>query len=484
MNYRMIKYTLGWLLIFETGFFVLPMLVGFIYFEWQAALAFIYSSLIASGVGVLFVLRKPETTKLYSKDGLVIVALSWIVLSIFGSFPFMFSGVERNFFSALFESASGFTTTGATVFAAAEIEALPNAILIWRSFSNWIGGMGVLVFIMAFIPLSGARNMSIMKAESPGPSVSKLVPRVKTTALILYSIYIALTLAQFIILVIGKTPVFDSICISFSTAGTGGFAIKGDSFASYSPFVQVVTTVFMLVFSINFSSYYLAFRGRLREAFNTEVKVFIGIVAVVIAIMTVDTFYTSTEYFSSLGEALRHTSFTVASIISTTGFSTVDFNLWPTLSRTLIVLIMFIGACAGSTGGGMKVSRLVILLKGMAKEVRMLVHPKRVKKLTLDGHEIEHEVVRSVNAYVICYIILFVISLLAISFEERDLVTNFTAVASTINNVGPGLGEVGPSGDFSIWSAPSKLVLTFDMIAGRLEIFPIMVLFYRGTYKK
>lgn len=484
MNYRMIKYTLGWLLIFEAGFFALPILTGLVFAEWRALLAFVYSSLIASAVGVLFVYKKPKTTKLYSKDGLVIVALSWIVLSIFGSFPFLFSGALNDFFSALFESASGFTTTGSSVFTAEEIDALPKAILIWRSFSNWIGGMGVLVFIMAFLPLGGARNMNIMKAESPGPSVSKLVPRVKTTALILYLIYFSFTLLQFIILVCGKTPFFDAVCISFSTAGTGGFAIRGDSFLSYSPFVQVVTTVFMLIFSINFSSYYLAFRGRFREAFNTEVKVFLCIVIAVVTIITVDTLNSTVEHFTSLGEALRHTSFTVASIISTTGFATVDFNMWPALSKTLIVLIMFVGACAGSTGGGMKVSRIIILAKGMAKEVRMLVHPKRVKKLTLDGHEIEHEVVRSVNAYVVCYIVLFVLSLLAISFEERDLITNFTAITSAINNIGPGLGDVGPAGDFSIWSAPSKLVLTLDMIAGRLEIFPIMVLFYHGTYKK
>lgn len=479
MNYKMIKYTLGWLLIFEAVFFLLPLFTGIIYTE-MAALAFLWSILISGGIGALLIFRKPANTKLYSRDGFVLVALSWLILSIFGALPFMFSGVTKSFVDALFETASGFTTTGASIFPA--VSTLPKCILIWRSFTHWIGGMGVLVFIMAFLPLGGAHNMNIMKAESPGPSVSKLVPRVKTTALILYVIYFAMTLVQFIILICGKVNVFDAINISFSTAGTGGFAIRDDSFASYSSFTQIVTTVFMLLFSINFASYYLAMRGKFKDAFNTEVRVFIGIVVVAISIITIDNLLSGT--FDSIGESLKHSSFTVSTIISTTGFASDDFATWQNLSQTIIVMLMFIGACAGSTGGGIKISRLLILFKGMARELKMLIHPKQVKKISIDSRKVEHEVVRSVNAYIVCYFVVFAMSVLILSFEETDLVTNFTAVTATINNIGPGLAKVGPTANFGHFSVFSKLTLTFDMLAGRLELFPMLILFTPSTWKK
>ena len=477
MNYGMIKYSLGWLLLFEAGFFLLPLLTGAIYGE-RAALAFLWSILIASAFGALMVFKKPKKTKLYSRDGFVIVALSWITLSLFGTLPFLFSGVTKSFFDALFETVSGFTTTGASIFET--VEDLPKSILIWRSFTNWIGGMGVLVFIMAFLPLGGAHNINIMKAESPGPSVSKLVPRVKTTALILYLIYFAMTALQFVLLLFGGIGVFDALNIAFSTAGTGGFGTRNDGFASFSSYVQIVTTVFMLLFSINFSSYYLALRGKLKEAFNTEVRVFIGLVAVVITVITLDI----VNMYGSVGEALKHSAFNVASIISTTGFASDNFDLWPNLSRTLLVLIMFVGACAGSTGGGIKVSRILILIKGMAKELKSIVHPKQVKKITIDSREVEHEVVRSVNAYIVCYVAIFLVSVLILSFEETDLVTNFTAVTATINNIGPGLAGVGPASNFASFSILSKLTLTFDMLAGRLELFPMLILFTPSTWKK
>ncbi len=478
MNYRMIKYTLGWLLIFESAFFLLPVLTGIIYAE-KATFAFLWSILCAAGVGTLFVIRKPKTTKLYSREGFVIVALSWIFLSIFGSLPFIFSGVVPTFADAIFETVSGFTTTGSSIFTT--VENLPRCILIWRSFTNWVGGMGVLVFVMAFVPLGGAHNMNIMKAESPGPDVSKLVPRVKTTALLLYVIYFVLTLSQVLILVIGGISFFDAVNISFSTAGTGGFGIKNDSFGSYSTYAQVVTTVFMLIFSINFGSYFLVLRGKFKSAFNTELRTFLGIVIAVITIITVDIVRAG---LFSIPEAIKNSSFTVASIISTSGFATADFDLWPSLSRTLIVLLMFVGACAGSTGGGIKVSRIVIFAKGMVREFRMLVNPRRVKKITLDSKPVDNEVIRSVNAYMVCYIALFALSVLLLSFEEHDLVTNFTAVATAINNVGPGLSKVGPTCNFAFLSAPSKLLLSFDMLAGRLELFPMLLLFYPGTYRK
>lgn len=351
---------------------------------------------------------------------------------------------------------------------------------MWRSFTHWVGGMGVLVFIMAFVPLSGGQNMHIMKAESPGPSVSKLVPRVRTTALILYTIYFAFTVAEFVFLVCGGMSFFDAVNTAFATAGTGGFGIKNDSMGSYSPYIQVVVTVFMLLFSINFSSYYFIITGKLKEAFNLEIRIFALIVISAITIITLNV----KDMFPTISEAIRHVSFTVSSIISTTGFSTVDFELWPELSRTIIVLIMFIGGCAGSTSGGIKVMRIIILFKGMAKELRVMIHPKQLEKITIDSHSIEHEVVRSVNMYMVCYILIYVVSLLAISFDNHDLITNFTAVAATLNNIGPGLELVGPTQNFGFFSVPSKLVLIFDMLAGRLELFPMLLLFTPATWKK
>ena len=481
MNYKMIKFTLGWLLLFETAFFLLPLVTGIAYRE-DATFAFLWSILISGGIGTLLVIRRPTSYKLYSRDGFVIVALSWIFLSLFGSLPFMFSGVTSSFVDALFETVSGFTTTGASIFGSVNmtVEELPRCILIWRSFSNWIGGMGVLVFIMAFLPLGGAHNMNIMKAESPGPSVSKIVPRVKTTALILYVIYFSMTLLQFILLLFDGLSVFDATCVSFSTAGTGGFGIKNDGMASFSSYAQIVTTVFMLLFSLNFGSYFLLLKGKFKDAINTEIKVFISIVVIAITIITVDTL----NSFDSVGEALKHSSFTVSSMISSTGFSTVDFNLWNNLSKTVIVTLMFIGACAGSTGGGIKVSRIIILVKGVGRELKMLAHPKQVKKISVDSRKIEHEVVRSVNAYIVCYLLLFAASILMLSLEETDLVTNFTAVTATINNIGPGLGAVGPMADFGHLSILSKLTLTFDMLAGRLELFPMLILFAPSTWRK
>ena len=477
MNYKMIKFTLGWLLLFEAAFFLLPLATGIVYGE-NAALAFLWSILISGAVGGLLVIKKPSTTKLYARDGFVIVALSWIFLSLFGALPFMFSGVTKSFVDALFETVSGFTTTGSSIFAT--VEDLPKCILIWRSFTNWIGGMGVLVFIMAFLPLGGAHNMNIMKAESPGPSVSKIVPKVKTTALILYVIYIAMTLFQFVMLLFGGTGVFDAINISFATAGTGGFGIKNDSIASYSSYVQVVVTVFMLLFSLNFGSYFLLLKGKFKDSVNTEMKVFLSIVAIAITVITIDTVNT----FGSVGEALKHSSFTVSSIISTTGFSTADFNLWNNLSKTVIVMLMFIGACAGSTGGGIKVSRITILVKGVGRELKMLAHPKQVKKISVDSRKIDHEVVRSVNAYIVCYFLIFAASVILLSFEETDLVTNFTAVTTAVNNIGPGLAAVGPMSNFGHLSILSKLTLSFDMLAGRLELFPMLLLFSPSTWKK
>ena len=477
MNYKMIRNILGWLLIFEAGFMLVPLITGLCYAEAEVWY-FAVTALICAAIGSLCIWKKPKDPVLYAREGFVIVALSWIILSLFGAIPFFVSGTIPNYVDAVFETVSGFTTTGASILSA--VEPLPRCMLMWRSFTHWVGGMGVLVFIMAFIPLSGGQNMHIMKAESPGPSVSKLVPRVKTTALILYSIYLGLTLIQFILLLCGGLNVFEALTTAFGTAGTGGFGVLNDSMASYSPYIQWVVIAFMLLFSVNFSCYYLFLLGRFKEAFNGELRRFICIVGAVILVVTLNV----RGLFDTLGEALRHVAFTVASLISTTGFSTENFDAWPELSRTLLVLIMFIGACAGSTGGGLKVSRLMILFRGAFNEIGNLIHPRRVKRITIDGHPVEPEVVRATNVYMMWYVLLFTVSVILISFDDHDLITNFTAVTATINNIGPGLNLVGPTGNFAFFSIPSKLVLIFDMLAGRLELFPMLVLFAPATWKK
>lgn len=479
MNYRMITYTLGWILIFEAGFMIVPLITAAVYAEGEAAICFGISMLLCCLVGgaVAFI-KKPVNKRLYSREGFVIVALSWIVMSLFGALPFWFSREIPSFVDALFETVSGFTTTGASILS--DVEALSKSMLMWRSFTHWVGGMGVLVFIMAFLPLSGGENMHIMKAESPGPSVSKLVPKVKTTALILYSIYFVLTAVEFILLLAGGLTPFEALNTSFATAGTGGFGIYNTSLGGFSPYVQIVVTVFMLLFSVNFNSYFLIVLRKFREAFNSEVLLFFTIVAVSVGVITLNII----PIYGNAGESVRHSAFAVASVISTTGFSTEDFNLWPELSRTLLVLIMFIGACAGSTGGGLKVSRIIILFKNMGKELLVMVHPKQVKKITINRRPVEREVVRSVNVYMVAYMLLYVISVILISFDNHDLITNFTAVCATVNNIGPGLELVGPTANYSFFSVLSKSVLIFDMLAGRLELFPMLLLFTPATWKK
>ena len=477
MNYRMIKNILGWILLFEAGFMLIPLITAAIYWE-KAFFAFLISIFICLGVGLLLAFKRPADTTLYSKEGFLIVSLSWIALSIFGAFPFVISEAIPNYIDAFFETVSGFTTTGASILT--EVESLPKSVLIWRSFTHWVGGMGVLVFVMAFIPLSGGNNMHIMKAESPGPSVSKLVPRVKTTALILYTIYFALTLIMFVILLFVEMNVFEALNTAFATAGTGGFGVRNDSLSSFSPFSQITVTVFMILFSINFNSFYMLLLFRFKDAFNSEIKCFIGVVLTAILAITINV----RGLFDSLEETVRHVSFTVSSIISTTGFATVDFNVWPEFSKNCIILLMFIGACAGSTGGGLKISRLMILIKGMIKELHTLIHSRQIKKITIDSRPVEHEIVRSTNVYMITYLLIFVIAMIGISFDNHDFITNFSAVAATINNVGPGFAMVGPSQNFAFFSAPAKIVLSLTMLAGRLELFPMLLLFTPSTWRK
>ena len=479
MNYGMIVYMLGWICLFEAMFMALPLMVAVIYQE-PAGWAYLMVLVLCAVLGLLLTRRKVKNRKIYGRDGLVIVAFCWIVLSIFGAAPFVISGDIPSFTDALFETISGFTTTGSSILN--DVEALSRANLFWRSFTHWIGGMGVLVFILALLPIkAGGAGMYIMRAESPGPRVRKLVPKIKTTAMILYAIYFGMTVLQIILMLLAGTPLFDAMVLSFGSAGTGGFAIKNDGLASYTNLQQAIVTVAMILFGVNFNFYYLLLRRKPRQALAcTEVWAYLGIIAASILVITIQVL----PGFETVYQSFHHTAFQVSSIITTTGYSTADFNEWNALSKTILVLIMFVGACAGSTGGGIKVSRIIILLKGVRKEVMRVCHPRSIKKVKMDGHSLEHEAVHSVYAFVIIYICIFVVSLLVITLDEKDLVTNFTAVAATINNIGPGLNIVGPAGNFSSFSDLSKFVLMFDMLAGRLELLPLLVLFVPSTWKK
>ena len=477
MNSSIIRFILGYVLKIEAILMLLPCLVAVIYQE-KEGLYFLLVAFLCGFLGWLMTRKKPDNYVFYLKEGCVSTALSWIFLSFFGCLPFWFSREIPSFTDALFETVSGFTTTGASILS--DVEALSHCITFWRSFTHWIGGMGVLVFLLAIIPLSGGSHINLMRAESPGPSVGKLVPKVKYTARILYLIYFGMTILEMILLIAGKMPVFDAINTSFGTAGTGGFGIKNDSMMGYSPYLQWVVTIFMILLGVNFNAYYyILFRNFKKALHMEEVRYYFLIIISAVAIIFCDILSMSQGIFDALTKA----SFQVGSIITTTGFSTTDFNLWPQTSKTILVLLMFVGACAGSTGGGIKVSRLVVLFKTLIKELNSYIHPKSIKKIKFEGKPVEHEVVRSINVYFITFMILFSLSVLAISFEGKDLVTNFTAVAATINNIGPGLELVGPTQNFGSFTPFSKYVLMFDMLAGRLELFPLLILFHPAVWK-
>lgn len=477
MNSSMIRYILGNILKLEGLFLLLPAIVSGIYHEHEG-LYFVSIAVICLLLGFMMTRKKPKTQVFYLKEGCITTALSWIILSFFGALPFYLSGEIPSFVDALFETISGFTTTGASVLS--DVEILSHCTLFWRSFTHWIGGMGVLVFLLAVVPLSGGSHMNLMRAESPGPSVGKLVPKIKSTARILYLIYFAMTVLQFILLLIGKMPVFDAICTSFGTAGTGGFGIKNDSFMSYSPYLQWVVTIFMILFGVNFNAYYFMLFGQLKKALlMEEVRTYF----IIIALSTTIIFFDIIRIFGNAFDALTHAAFQVGSIITTTGFSTADFDLWSQTSKTVLVMLMFVGACAGSTGGGIKVSRFIILVKTIIKELNSYLHPKSIKKIKAEDKPVEHEVVRSINVYFITFMIIFSASVFLLSIEGKDLITNFTAVAATINNIGPGLELVGPTQNFGHFSVFSKCVLMFDMLAGRLELFPLLILFHPAAWK-
>lgn len=478
MNYKVILHTLGWVLNIEAAAMFLSLICSLSYGEIPMATIFLASIALCLLFGIPLTIKPLKNKAMYAKEGFICVALSWIVLSIFGAFPFVFSGA-CGFVDALFETASGFTTTGASIFA--DIEILPKGLLFWRSFTHWLGGMGILVFLVAILPLAGGNNLNLIKAESPGPDVGKLVPKVRSTAKILYLMYLALTAIQVILMLLGGMNLFDSLTLTFGTAGTGGFSILNSGCATYTPYIQIVITVFMILFGINFSLYYLLLLGKAKEAImSEELRAYLGIILAAIVIIVLD----CRHMYQNISETIRHAAFQVGSIITTTGYSTTDFDLWPSLSKTILVLLMFIGAMAGSTGGGIKVSRIVILFKMIKKEISSTVHSNIIRKVTLDNRPVEHGVIRGINAYMSAYVIIFALSVLIISIDKLDLVTNFTAVTATLNNIGPGLSAVGPTRNFSTFSDFSTLVLTADMLIGRLEIFPFLVLLSPGTWRK
>ncbi len=472
MNTSIIRFVLGQVLKTEGILMLLPCLVALVYQE-KSGYAFFITAGLSFIIGLLMTLRKPKNQVFYLKEGCVTTALSWIVLSIFGALPFFISREIPSYTDALFETISGFTTTGSSILS--DVEALSHCMLFWRSFMHWIGGMGVLVFVLAIIPLSGGSNINILRAESPGPSVGKLVPKMKSTARILYGIYIFLTLIQIVLLLVGRMPLFDSLCTALGTAGTGGFGFLNDSMASYSPYLQWVITIFMILFGINFNAYYFILLRQVGKAFRMEeVRAYLLIVLSSTLFIACNIF----KMYGNIFEALRHAAFQVGSIITTTGYSSTDFNLWPQASKVVLVVLMFIGACAGSTGGGIKVSRIVIWVKTVLKEIRRYIHPRSVHIIQVDEKPLEHEVVRSVNTYMSLYFILFTLSVFLVSLNGYDLVTTFTAVATTFNNIGPGLELVGPIGNFGFFSPFSKYVMMFNMLAGRLELFPLIIMFH------
>jgi trk system potassium uptake protein TrkH len=478
MNRSIIRYILGQVLLLEAVLLVLPCIVALVYRESQGRY-YLITVAIAMGLGAIMTIRKPKNTIFYLKEGCVATAFSWIVMSLVGCLPFWMSGEIPSFTDALFETISGFTTTGASILS--DVESLSHCNLFWRSFTHWIGGMGVLVFMLAIIPMSGGSNINLMRAESPGPSVGKLVPKIRYSARILYLIYIGLTVAETIFLLLGRMPFFDSVCTALGTAGTGGFGIKNDSMGGYSMYIQWIVTIFMILFGVNFNAYYFCIFGEFKKAAEMEeVKAYF----IIIGLSILGVFLCILDTTKGIADALTQAAFQVASIITTTGFSTVDFNQWSTTAKMILMFLTFIGACAGSTGGGIKVSRFIAVVKTVRKELGSYIQPKSVKKIKMDGKPIEHDVVRSINVYFITFLLVFCISLFLVSFEDYDMTTSFTAVAATINNIGPGLNMVGPAENFGFFRPFTKYVLMFDMLAGRLELFPLLILLHPALWKQ
>ena len=479
MNKRVIVYVLGAVLLIEAALMLLPLLVAVIYRE-KNGWYFLWVLLGAAVLGALALgLGGRKRSAMYAKEGLIAVALSWIVLSLVGALPFTLSGQIPFYLDAVFEMISGFTTTGSSILPA--VEPLDRCMLFWRSLSHWIGGMGILVFMLAIVRMDGGQAIHLLRAESPGPTVSKMVPRMVDSSKILYGIYFGLTVVQILLYLAGGDPLFDSLCNAFGTAGTGGFSIRNAGMSVYSPYSQTVITVFMILFSINFTLYYLLLIGKFRQALRSEeMWVFLGILAAVSLAVAVNIL----PLFSGFGEAFRHAIFTAASVMSTSGFAISDFNLWPWLSKTLLVVLMFVGACAGSTGGGIKIVRIVIGAKLARRGVQRAIHPQQVKCVHIDGEPLDEDTCSSVSAFLLVYALLFVLLLVLLALEGLDFITTFSAAASCFNNVGPGMELVGPMSNYTCFSSFGKVLLAFSMLFGRLELYPMLLLFIPAAWRK
>lgn len=482
MNYKMMGRFTAQMLLIEGIFLIPALLISLFLGESAAAYGFAVTlGLIALVGGPMYFFCRDAKSAFYATDGMVCVAVSWLVLSLVGAIPFYVSEAIPSYIDALFETVSGFTTTGASILP--EVEHMAKGLMYWRSFTHWVGGMGVLVFLLAIAPSKGNEQgftMHLLRAESPGPSVGKLVPKMRKTAAILYFLYIILTVLDFLFLIVGGMPVFDAVCTSFGTAGTGGFGIKNDSIASYSPYLQNVTTVFMLLFGVNFSCYYLLTQRQIKNVLkDEELRLYVLIVLGSIGLIV----WNLGDFYPTLEETVRHAAFQVSSIITTTGFATTDFDLWPSFSKTILLCLMVIGACAGSTGGGLKVARVLLLFKSLKRNIAQMLHPRKVQVIRNNGSVVSERIVANTNAYLCAYVVLMFGSFVLISLDGYSVGTNFSAVLSCLNNIGPGMELVGPTCNFSIFSAFSKLVLILDMLLGRLEIFPILVLFSLQTWK-
>ena len=461
----------------EALLLIFPLIINFIYQE-NNLFAFALTISILMVVGTLLIMVKPKDKRMFVREGFVIVGLAWIVLSLFGALPFTISGEIPNYIDAFFETVSGFTTTGASILT--DVEAMSKSMLFWRSFTHWIGGMGVLVFVLAILPNSEGQNIYLLKAESTGPQVGKLVSKVRFTARILYIIYFGLTLLEVILLLLGKNSLYESIVMSFGTAGTGGFGIYADSVGGFNIYSQVVIAIFMMLFGINFNIYYLVLIGKIKQAIKSEeLRWYLVVILLSTTMITANLMINLNQTF---GIALKDAYFQVSSIMTTTGFATVDFNLWPTFSKTILIIIMFVGGCAGSTGGGIKVSRIVILFKSLKREIQKLLHPNSVAPIKMEGEVVDGTVVKGVNVYFAFVMILLFAGTLLVSFDGLDFTSTFTGVVACINNIGPGLSLVGPMGNFDCFSYFSKIILSILMLIGRLEVYPILILFLPKTW--
>ena len=479
MNRRMILYMVGTVVKIEAVLLALPLIVSLIYNE-SCSKDFVISIVIALVAGsALTLISNPGNKVIYAKEGFVIVSLAWIALSVVGALPFYISGEIPSYVDAFFETVSGFTTTGASILA--DVEAMSKGMLFWRSFTHWVGGMGVLVFVMAVVPKVSDRSIHILRAEAPGPVVGKIVPKIKETARILYIIYIALTFIEMILLLVGGMPLFDSIVYAVGTAGTGGFGIKADSVASYSPYIQWVITVFMLIFAVNFNVYYLVLIRKFKSVIKNEELLTYG---VIVALSIVAITLNIRPLYEGVAESIRHSAFQVASVISTTGYATADFNQWPGMSKTILLLLMFIGGCAGSTAGGFKISRVVMLFKTIKRELQKLLHPRAVSTIRLDGKRVDEKTISSLGSYLAIYVLLFCAVVFLLGFDKFDLETNISVAASCANNIGPALGAAGPAASYAEFSDFSKMLLSVAMLLGRLEFIPLVLTFSPSTWTK